>query len=286
MRKYLLAGLALALTIALTAVPILACVGARPLAMGGAFIAVADDANAVYWNPAGLTQVQNNESTYMLTVDGGINYQWFFSNVERQGDLVFGASGINSLNGIGFKDDEGNVLAGIFDNTWYQLSFAMPIDDRLSIGGNLKFYNNQIILPDYGYAWPSEGTGLDVSILWKASDRLSVGLLTQDIVGSDFVYDFRNVGAGLQKVGMATNVRPGIAYKVDDDTTVAFDIYDLTGDTTFSVGVEERFKIGAVRAGFYHDTFTAGFGLTDGQRYSFDYVYIYDSHIISLSWAF
>ncbi len=29
-------------------------VGARPAAMGGAFIAVADDANAIFWNPAGL----------------------------------------------------------------------------------------------------------------------------------------------------------------------------------------------------------------------------------------
>ena len=30
----------------------LACVGARPHGMGGAFIGVADDINAVYWNPA------------------------------------------------------------------------------------------------------------------------------------------------------------------------------------------------------------------------------------------
>ncbi len=28
--------------------------GARPMGMGGAFTAVADDANAPYWNPAGL----------------------------------------------------------------------------------------------------------------------------------------------------------------------------------------------------------------------------------------
>ncbi|MGH9162460.1 MAG: hypothetical protein ACRD2X_21040, partial [Vicinamibacteraceae bacterium] len=29
-------------------------VGARALGMGGAFVAVADDATATYWNPAGL----------------------------------------------------------------------------------------------------------------------------------------------------------------------------------------------------------------------------------------
>jgi hypothetical protein len=29
-------------------------VGARPVGMGGAYTAVADDANALFWNPAGL----------------------------------------------------------------------------------------------------------------------------------------------------------------------------------------------------------------------------------------
>ena len=29
-------------------------VGSRPLSLGGAFVAVADEASAVYWNPAGL----------------------------------------------------------------------------------------------------------------------------------------------------------------------------------------------------------------------------------------
>ena len=31
-------------------------VGARAMGMGGAFVAVADDVNAAYWNPAGLIQ--------------------------------------------------------------------------------------------------------------------------------------------------------------------------------------------------------------------------------------
>src|SRR5438552_4125808 len=39
--------------------------GARALGMGGAFYAVADDATAAYWNPAGLPQVQRKELTMM-----------------------------------------------------------------------------------------------------------------------------------------------------------------------------------------------------------------------------
>src|SRR6266487_6212781 len=40
-------------------------VGARALAMGEAYSAVADDANALYWNPAGLTRIYHAEATFM-----------------------------------------------------------------------------------------------------------------------------------------------------------------------------------------------------------------------------
>ena len=35
--------------------------GPRALAMGGAFSAVADDASAIFWNPAGLSQIGSQE---------------------------------------------------------------------------------------------------------------------------------------------------------------------------------------------------------------------------------
>src|ERR1700687_118089 len=35
--------------------------GARSLAMGAAFVGVADDASAGYWNPAGLSQITRKE---------------------------------------------------------------------------------------------------------------------------------------------------------------------------------------------------------------------------------
>lgn len=43
-------------------------VGTRPAGMGGAFVAVADDASAVYWNPAGLAL---GGSYFSLVIDGG-----------------------------------------------------------------------------------------------------------------------------------------------------------------------------------------------------------------------
>lgn len=38
-------------------------IGARALGMGGAYTALADDANALYWNPAGLSKLEKREFT-------------------------------------------------------------------------------------------------------------------------------------------------------------------------------------------------------------------------------
>ncbi len=41
--------------------------GARAIAMGGAFVAVANDASTIYWNPAGLLQIHNNAVSFSHT---------------------------------------------------------------------------------------------------------------------------------------------------------------------------------------------------------------------------
>ena len=47
--------------------------GGRALALGGAFTAVADDATAASWNPAGLLQLEKPEASYVLRVTRASN---------------------------------------------------------------------------------------------------------------------------------------------------------------------------------------------------------------------
>ena len=42
-------------------------VGAKAIATGGAFVALANDASALYWNPAGISGLQNNLVTFTHT---------------------------------------------------------------------------------------------------------------------------------------------------------------------------------------------------------------------------
>src|SRR5438445_6968526 len=39
-------------------------VGARAVGMGGAFVAVADDASSLYWNPAGIARLSQSEAIF------------------------------------------------------------------------------------------------------------------------------------------------------------------------------------------------------------------------------
>src|SRR6185369_3666606 len=48
--------------------------GARPTALGGAYIALADDAEAILWNPAGLTALRDVQVTAShLSYFGDVN---------------------------------------------------------------------------------------------------------------------------------------------------------------------------------------------------------------------
>ena len=51
-----------------------AAVGARALALGNNFVSIADDATAVYWNPAGLSRMHRHQiylgSEYSPDIEG------------------------------------------------------------------------------------------------------------------------------------------------------------------------------------------------------------------------
>ncbi len=83
-------------------------IGARAMSLGGAFVSVADDPSAVYWNPAGLTAV--NDLQVFLSAEtiadfsaGSVVFSPKTPCLSRM-DLTFGLSHITRLR---FNGDSG-----------------------------------------------------------------------------------------------------------------------------------------------------------------------------------
>jgi len=71
--------------------------GARALGMGGAFIAVADDATAASWNPGGLIQLERPEVSAVGHVFHRIEDIGFSVDPSASGDMSVSNDGINYL---------------------------------------------------------------------------------------------------------------------------------------------------------------------------------------------
>ncbi len=69
-------------------------VGGRATAMGGAYTAVADDATALYWNPAGLASVEKHAATFMHAAYLQSSFYDYGAYAQSlgDGDGAFGAS--------------------------------------------------------------------------------------------------------------------------------------------------------------------------------------------------
>lgn len=124
-------------------------VGARASAMGGAFIAIANDATTSYWNAAGLSRLTRNEFT-VNTAEWlvGTNLNWIGLAFKFDEDNAIGIS-VNQLdygeeqittadqpNGTGEKWSASDLSIN--------LSYSRNLTDRFSIGGTVKYITQNI----------------------------------------------------------------------------------------------------------------------------------------------
>ena len=115
--------------------------GARATGMGGAFTAVADDATAVFWNPAGLAFMEGFKLTGMGTrlfsVDG------LSENVVSMTYSGWGKTGL----GAGWAR---TGVEDVYDENTFVMSAGRKVfRDRFSVGGTFRIY--RLAAPGYEY---------------------------------------------------------------------------------------------------------------------------------------
>lgn len=119
-------------------------VGGRAAALGESFIAISDDASALYWNPAGLAQFTKNQIMFshnIWVVD--INHDFIGAVYHLDSDNTFGAS----LTAVTMEDMPVTTEFAPFGTGEYfgfsdialSISYARKMTQQFSIGGTVKY---------------------------------------------------------------------------------------------------------------------------------------------------
>lgn len=183
--------------------------GARATGMSDAFIAVADDATAAYWNPAGLAQLSSREFTGMYS-DLGLDRVFNFMNYAHP--LGQGAVGVSWVNS-GIKDYElrldgskDPIATGDMGNNMFILSYGRNLGPKLSVGVNGKFLAEK--MDDVaGKEQSADGIGWDIGVLASPIERFSLGVVLADLGLSKLEWD----SGAEDEVPM--KLKAGVAYR-------------------------------------------------------------------------
>lgn len=229
-------------------------------ARGEAFAATADNASAVYYNPAGITQLQGvnvRGGLYGINLDlsyegpGGdfssekknhVIPQAFFTYTPTNFPISFGF-GVYSPYGLSssWADDTGFRTLGtdaMLSYTTFNPVLAWKVTDTLSLGAGARFNYAKLDLRQ-GLFWPAQpwdefrfkGDGWDIGYnlgaMWKPHEKLSFGITFRSITTVEF--------EGETSVHNEVPFPPGVGaipafrYKSDAEAEVPFPVSAVFG---------------------------------------------------------
>ncbi len=151
--------------------------GARAAGMGSAFVAVANDWSALYWNPAGIASLDNGvifDHTIWFA-DIGYNFIAGGLNLGSFGSLGLSltSSSVNDMPVTTVNQPEGTGEVFNVQQVAFGISYAINLTDRFAIGFTPKFVYERIwkmsanaFAADVGvkYNTPFEGVVLGMTI--------------------------------------------------------------------------------------------------------------------------
>ena len=205
--------------------------GFRPMGMGGAFVAVSNDANALFYNPAGLADIENiRVSIFGLEIESGKNTVGLikdaldtdFGNATESAQFLRDHMGDRSHFGLAIVPSysmprfavtvlgSGRMDLDVRDRQYPKLDvnvisdiglgagYAHPfLDNSLLVGASAKYIHRQSLTQEYTVADLSD----------KLSDRINDDLKKGDgiLVDLGVIYKLSKFEFANSRVGISAN---------------------------------------------------------------------------------
>lgn len=255
--------------------------GARPLAMGGAFVGLADDGNALFYNSAGLAWAQGLSvlSSYEARL-GTASYGHFSGSFSHFG---FGIHYFD-FGEVPETDEFGNVL-GTFRYRNYALIAGaglkaadlpflaqMPLTENIGFGISAKFLKVSTLDPGSG-----SGFAIDLPFLLRSESpalggtfitSYGFGLVIENLVGLPIKYDSGHQESWPRKVAV------GASLELMHQVILAM---DFTSEKSFHLGMEwTPIPAVSLRSGFKNEgvwMWSLGMGV-QFRNFTFDFAVV------------
>ncbi len=253
-------------------------VGARPIGMGSAFVALVDDVHAIYYNPAGLSQLTHREFT-----SGYGKLYWGLDDGSNLGNTFIGyAHPLEKLGGIGVGWLHLG-LKGFYQEDTFILTYGNKFSSSLSAGVAFKllykrYDNNQYTKDDSLFrkkGYSRIGFSSDIGLLYNLTSNIFSGLSITDIIQP-------NMDLEDQKDKLPLGIKIGIAYRDKINLiNFALDTVYKGGEFNISAGAEKWFSGKSVGARGGIDIGSSGFksfslgGSCQVSAFEIDYAFIY-----------
>ncbi len=266
--------------------------GARALGMGGAFVGVADDASAAYWNPAGLTWLNGWEITGMYTSGMNVDRRHNYVSVARNSYWgAYAAQWINAgMKDIEQRNDVGDFL-GDFNYTDNALSVSLAKKFDIFSAGVTGKYLRTSVGADVATDDSQNGFGVDLGAGLELTEYARLGLSVQNVAGKLGSVEKVNKIPATLRAGIALTPVPGLTTAFDLEKTRDEEDYRFHGGAEYALMMNNTIGT-AFRIGLNHDKFAGGVGIkADFLRFDYAYVvepqsFLDENHRFSVSLRF
>lgn len=249
----------------------------RTIAMGKAFTGLADDQEAAYYNPAGLTQLlsHNIKTSYLPAYGAQLGYFGYALPTRKFGSFGFSMVYLGS-NDIDSWDASGNYLGtfGVTQNC-FTFSYAFQPFRPIGFGANLKLMTSKIA--QYG----TIGMGGDLGLFLFPRGKFTFGITCQNLFGPKLKHNNETDEVPI-------TLRSGVGLKLyQDRITIAVDLVKTMLEYTspeYHVGLEfiPVYPTLALRGGVDRNCVSFGVGVNkDWNKFSLGIDYAIELHYAS-----